>query len=398
MLITAVQFGFCDIVESFNSFQCREGRGEFPATPVSTAGITVIIGIWPGTVPAGQQRLNNAIYTQEYTIQPEDFAGSIDSSPSSADPASDIGITSNFQTACENYACCCIAEIETGGDWDFNPCGECFQNVIENPECDLCAFQGNGTNIRPLVAPYIDTCGGCTGCTGCTGCVGCIGENCLEGDLFSPNCACQGCTSCACGGTCPFPPTNGTCILAQQDHIRRPEAPCQHTGQDNRNPFSEYGTAFTTIVLDRAVRVEGEFWVGILIPIPLISNDDLQQPNDDISTSIIGVSVVDFNAPQPQPNGIDLRGLLRFDGTCCLQNNVDIPVNPVTNPDALHPIANGFTPIPSEFITFGNFGNKEDEFYSIRAIPKNSQWWTLDIQKAHSCGKAKHKNKNKNSH
>lgn len=379
-VITAVQFGFADIVDSYNSYQCREGRGSLPATPVSTAGLTVTIGIWPGTVAAGNQRRTNAIYLQDYTIQPASFLGT---EPSSADPASDIGITSNFQIACEaSYSCpdCCLAALEQPG-WGFNPCGPCVQDVEEQGCTGItgagCIFPGNGSNIRPPVAPYVAQCEGCTGCTGCTGCIPCVG--------------CQGCTACACSdGVCPFPPTNGVCLLEQQDHIRRPEAPCQHTGQDGRNPFSEYGTAFTTVVLDQAVKVTGEFWVGVLVPIP--SNVTLQGPNDDVSTSVLGISVVDFDAPQPQPNGIDLSGLLRFDGTCCLENNVDIAVTPA-NPDALHPIANGYTPIPSTFFTAGNFGNKEDEFFAIRAIPKNSQWWTLnDIPRAQGCHSKKHKN------
>ena len=109
------------------------------------------------------------------------------------------------------------------------------------------------------------------------------------------------------------------------------------------------------------------------MPIPLLP---LANQNDDISSGVIGVSVVDFCDPQPQPNGIDLDDIDRFDGTCCLQNNVEIAVNPVTNPQAQHPIAVKFIGLlPPDFLTGGAFGSREDEFYSIRAIPQTSPWW-----------------------
>lgn len=347
--IVAVQVGFVDIVDSFNSYQCRGGN--LSITSIPTAGRTVTIGIWPASVGAKNQKRNNAIYLQDYVIQPEDLFNPL-KAPSSADSTSDIGITSNYKSLCPSYyeGCFCF-------DSEIEPSLFCKATGPECQDCN-CVFEGNGSNIRPSVATIYSECTGATGVTG------------------------------SCDTIHPYN-SDINALLNREDHIRRPEAPAQNTGAcalaggvgctgatdpfdidgpvdlRRRNPFSEYQTIFTTINLDQAVEVTGEFYVGILVNIP---EWPLESPVDDLSMSVIGTSVIDYAEPQPQPNGINISNILRSDNSCCLENNQEI-VSPLYNP-----IANGFLNGGEAFLP-GQFAGLEDEVFSIRAIPQNTLWW-----------------------
>lgn len=137
----------------------------------------------------------------------------------------------------------------------------------------------------------------------------------------------------------------------QGNHTRR-ERPYNIQDHFNGNPFSEYGTLFTTIVLDHEVEVSNEFYVGVIVESP----EDPNSPNDDVNSVSIGMSVVNLAAKQG--NGIHYQDL-------GLTNNTAIQV------PNIHPIANGYRAIPEAFISPGSVSKHEDEFYSIRAIPKS---------------------------
>ena len=200
--IVAVQFGFTDFVDSFNSFKCRDNITG--VVPLSSVGLEVIIAIWPGSVPAGEQRLDNAIYTQTYVIQPEDVFGT---EPTTVDATSDLGITSNFVNECPRYndlinygsfsdcncprggrnglpgttagiapeaAFCktCPITVDFDCECPVAPTPPGPTCICEYGECEvecgptgatsatpcLCALEGNGSNIRPLVARFSNRC------------------------------------------------------------------------------------------------------------------------------------------------------------------------------------------------------------------------------------------------
>lgn len=141
------------------------------------------------------------------------------------------------------------------------------------------------------------------------------------------------------------------------NHTRR-EPPFDIQDHFNGNPFSEYGTLFTTIVLDREVEVSNEFYVGVIVESP----EDPNSPNDDVNSVAIGINVVNLSAKQG--NGIHYQDL-------GLTNNKAIEA------PNIHPVANGYIAIPHTFLSPCSVNIHEDEFYSIRAIPRSyfKRWY-----------------------
>lgn len=114
-LIAAVEFGFVDIQQYWWSLEAIFGNDVLTTTALSSVGKLVTIGIWDSSVGPNEQRRDNAIYLQDYVIQPED-----------------VGIYDNFKSPCPPY----IA-LST---YPLSPCTSGFY------------YSGNGSNIRPLYA------------------------------------------------------------------------------------------------------------------------------------------------------------------------------------------------------------------------------------------------------